>query len=509
VHSAIIHGRFLITNRDEMAGPVIADGAVYQVDGVIMETGDFRTLRARHPQTAVIGGINFAVLPGFVNAHHHGHGLSSLRQGRSEGSLEQKLFRGLARRRPDPYANNLLACARMISSGVTCSLHHAYADGTPESYLRAMRSALRAHEQAGMRVGIALAARDQNTLVYGDEARFLNSLPEDLQGQAEDLARGKRLRTDEYIEIYRQLAADHRESKYVRVLLGPAGLQWCSDGLLGRIARVADETGGGIHLHAVESIYQREYARRRFGRSAIAHLRELGILGPNTSLAHSVWVTDDDLETLADTHTMVVHNPSSNLRSACGVAPVVPMLRRGLRVALGMDGSTLNDDDDMLQEIRLALRLHRPPGISSSRLTPAQIFRMATVNGARAAQFGGLIGQIQSGMQADLVLIDLDPLPDHVFETLGVLQSILWMSKSSHVDTVLIGGQVVMRDGQLIGIDVEALEKEVLSQARSEPDPEQRERSYLVAKLEPHLADFYQDWWPEGQVPYYGYNSRR
>jgi cytosine/adenosine deaminase-related metal-dependent hydrolase len=185
------------------------------------------------------------------------------------------------------------------------------------------------------------------------------------------------------------------------------------------------------------------------------------------------------------------------------------MLRRGLRVALGMDGSTLNDDDDMLQEIRLALRLHRPPGISSSRLTPAQIFRMATVNGARAAQFGGLIGQIQSGMQADLVLIDLDPLPDHVFETLGVLQSILWMSKSSHVDTVLIGGQVVMRDGQLIGIDVEALEKEVLSQARSEPDPEQRERSYLVAKLEPHLADFYQDWWPEGQVPYYGYNSRR
>ena len=506
--STLIRSKFLITNALGNGSPVLEDGALYQRDGEILAVGQYDELKERFSDAEELGGSNYLLFPGLINAHHHGSGLSLLQQGHTEENLEFMLFRGLARRGLDPYLNTLYTCAKMIESGVTCSLHHAYAAGEAETYLRVMEDALRAHADAGMRAALALAAGDQNNLVYEEDDKFLNRLPPNLRQQTTMLIASRGLPADDYFEIFHQLRDRYRDNGQVRILLGPAGLQWCSDGLLARIADTARSEEVGIHLHAVESPYQKLYPLRRFGQTALAHLRELGVLGPRTSCAHSVWVTEDDLEILADSQTTVVHNPSSNLRLGCGVAPVLAMWQSRINVALGMDGTTLNDDDDILQEIRLCLRLHRPIGLETEHLSPAQAFAMATVNGARAAQFGDQIGQLAVGKRADLVLMKISTQPASAFDKLGVLEAFLYLGKTTSIDTVMIDGQIVMRDGELTTIDKQALIAELSAQAEQEPTTEQREREELVAALEPHMLQFYRDWTLDSGRPFYLVNSR-
>lgn len=508
MNSMLIHSRHLITNTIGDGTPILEDGALYQRDGEILAIGRHDDLKERFPDAKELGGSNYLLFPGLINAHHHGSGFSSLQQGRAEENLELMLFRGLARRSLVPYLNTLYACAKMIESGVTSSIHHAYAAGKAETYLKVMEDVLHAHADAGMRVALALAVRDQNALVYEDDTSFLNRTPPDLRRRAVMLMAGNSLSTKDYIKVFHQLYTRYQDSDHVRILLGPAGLQWCSDQLLTRIADAAHSTRTGIHLHAVESPYQKLYPLRRFGQTAFAHLSELGVLGPRTSCAHSVWVTEDDLEILADSQTTVVHNPSSNLRLSCGISPVMAMWQRGVNVALGMDGTTLNDDDDMLQELRLCLRLHRPIGLETEHLSPAQAFAMATMNGARAAQFGDQIGQLAVGKRADLVLIKMSSTPPPVFDRLGVLEALLYRGRTTSIDTVMIDGQVVMRDGKLTTIDKQALIAELSAQAEQEPTTAQREREVLVAALEPYMLQFYSDWSLEDSRPFYLANSR-
>src|SRR5207248_10355111 len=148
------------------------------------------------------------------------------------------------------------------------------------------------------------------------------------------------------------------------------------------------------------------YAQRRTGTTAVQYLADLGLLGPQLTIGHGVWLTDADIDLVASTGTMVCHNASSNLRLRSGVAPLNPLLARGVRVALGLDEAGINDDRDMLQEMRLVLRAHRVPGIGDEVPTMAQVFRMASIGGARTTGFGELIGTIAEGKAADLSLID-------------------------------------------------------------------------------------------------------
>ena len=371
-----------------------------------------------------------------------------------------------------------------------------------------MQDVLRAHADARMRVALAVAVSDQNALVYEDDQKFLATLPPELQRGMAALLMHRGIPADGYFQVFQHLREAHADSQLVRILLGPAGLQWCSDELLTRIAEAAGLAKAGIHLHAVESPYQKEYAVRRFGRTAFAHLHELGVLGPRTSCAHCVWVTESDLEILADTQTTVVHNPSSNLRLGCGTAPVLPMLQRGVNVALGTDGSTLNDDDDMLQEIRLCLRLHRPIGLRAEHLSPGQALAMATVAGARAAQFEDQIGRLTAGRRADLVLLRMHGLVPTSLAVTDVLQAFLLRAKSTSIDTVMIDGQIVLREGALTAIDKEAVEAELAAEASQERTGGEREREQLIAAAIPYMVRFYEDWTlPAGQ-PFYQVNSR-
>ena len=244
----------------------------------------------------------------------------------------------------------------------------------------------------------------QYRIIAEDESVFLNRLPTDLAARAKEVLDDEHISDDDYIALSESLHARHHDGEFVRVMLSPANAHWCSDALLERMRATATGLGTGLHIHLVESVYEKLIGLKIYGKTALAHLDDLGFLGPDVSLAHAVWLTGGDLDLVKERGVNVCTNPSSNLRLRTGIAPVAEMAARGLNLALGTDSTSLNEDEDFLQEMRLAHRLHRNPGVNSPTLTTDKIVSMATVGGARATMFDN-IGALEPGKKADLITI--------------------------------------------------------------------------------------------------------
>src|SRR5205807_10081610 len=161
-----------------------------------------------------------------------------------------------------------------------------------------------------------------------------------------------------------------------------------------------------MHMHLLETAYQKEYARRRGKCTAVEYIDRFGMLGPHMTLGHGVWLNEKDIDRLAETGTCVCHNCSSNFRLRSGVAALNYFEAKGITTAIGLDEAGINDDRDMLQEMRLVLRAHRVPGIGDEVPTMSQVLRMASVGGAKTTGYGEQLGAIAEGKAADLSLID-------------------------------------------------------------------------------------------------------
>jgi cytosine/adenosine deaminase-related metal-dependent hydrolase len=301
----------------------------------------------------------------------------------------------------------------------------------------------------------------------------------------------------------------YRGRGLVRIWLAPINLERCSDRLLGLTGEWARRYGIGIHLHLSETPYQKQYATRRFGMTAVRHLNELGFLGPHLTVGHAVWVTESDLDLLAANGTCICHNASSNLRLRSGIAPVRRFLERGIPVALGIDEAGLNDDRDMLQEMRLVKHLHCEPGLGIDKLKAAQIFRMATEAGAKAIGFGDEIGAIEPGKRADLVLLDFERISTPFLDPrMPIAEAIIYRARSAHVDTVMIDGEIVLAGGRAVRVDQQSVHAEIARSLAAAPSPQDEARWRLTRAIFPYLRRFYDDWpLPETQ-PYNGLNSR-
>src|SRR5699024_11157076 len=142
---------------------------------------------------------------------------------------------------------------------------------------------------------------------------------------------------------FQTLHHDYSESPLVAIQLAPANLHWCSDEALYAISSMSQEYCVPMHMHLLETPFQKRYWQRTFGQSAVEHLAALDLLGPSLTLAHCVWVTDRDLRLIRDSGSLVCHNPSSNLRWKNGVAPAAEMNRMGIELCLGTDGATIDD----------------------------------------------------------------------------------------------------------------------------------------------------------------------
>ncbi len=401
----------------------------------------------------------------------------------------------------------------MIASGITTVMHQhvlwrlpAGADARKEA-----GEVIRAYRDAGMRVAFAFVARDKNQVVYQDDQTFLATLPKELAARLATRLRNAAVVSEDYLSLFVDLFESHgrngpRES--VRHVLSPANVQWCSDTLLANVKDCALRYRTGVHIHVQETAYQKMYGLKYYGKTPLAHLDDLGFLGPEVTCAHGVWFTESDIDILARTGTSVCHNASSNLRHKSGVAPINRMLANGITVAIGLDGSGLNDDNDIFQEMRLVRNLHRAPGVDQPSPTSHQVLWMATIGGARTTLFANQIGALEEGKKADIVLLDLNRIAEpFLAPEINVVDAVLYRGMGQDVDTVIVDGEVVMKDRQFTRLRKEEVWAALKTQLDRPFRPDELEREEIARQLHPYIVRFYEQWSLNSASPYYAYND--
>jgi 5-methylthioadenosine/S-adenosylhomocysteine deaminase len=385
----------------------------------------------------VIDGRGCALLPGFIQTHIHL--CQTLFRGAADDLelidwLKQRVWPMEAAHTPESlYASARLGVAELIKGGTTCALTMETVNHTD--------SVFRAVEESGFRATVGKCMMDQ-----GDDA------PEALIEETEDSIA-------ESLDLLERWngQADGR----IRYCFAPRFALSCTRELLERVANLSRELGVMVHTHASENRDEIAMVERATGMRNIEYLRDVGLTAPHVVLAHCVHIDDAEIEILRSTGANVAHCPSSNLKLASGVARVIEMLDRGVSVSLGADGAPCNNRLDMFTEMRTAALLQKV--LRGSRALPAlTALRMATTVAARALGLADQIGSVEVGKRADLQLVNLNrlhttPLPDPI-------STIVYAAEASDVETVIIDGRIVMRDGKLLTLN----EQDVIAEARGQ-----------------------------------------
>ncbi len=508
---SLIRGQHIICKvKSRTEAEIVENGAVVQRDGIILDIGPYPEMAAKYQPDEVFGSLSHVVMPGFVNSHHH-VGLTPFQLGSPDYPLELWFVSRLAARQVDPYLDTLYSAFEMIESGITTVQHLHGARIAPISRVKtAAEQILKAYDDIGMRVSYSYALRDQNRLVYEADESFVKRLPPDIAPELAATLQAQVIPLEDHLQLFVDLWEGWNHHERSRIQLAPANLHWCSDEALLALRRMGTQYGVGMHMHLLETPYQKEYARRRTGMTAVQHLEELGLLGPDLTLGHGVWLSEDDIERVVEAGVMICHNASSNLRLRSGVAPLNHFLDHGVRVSLGLDEAGINDDRDMLQEMRLVLRLHRTPGMDDRVPTCPEVFRMATEHGAQTTGFADTIGVLEPGKAADLVMMDRQNVAyPYLDDSIPVLDAIVHRGKTPGVDTVLIAGVPVLQQGQFTRINKAEVLKELATSLQRPLQPDEVQRRQLSSRIFDHVQHFYDGWLDETtRDPFYRPSSR-
>lgn len=497
----IVWGATVLEGFDATGEPLLhRDAGLLIADGIVQALGPLDALTAQAPEAAIEGGAGFAVTPGFVNAHHH-VGVTPLQLGSPDHPLELWFASRLALRDVDLHADTLYSAFEMIETGVTTVQHlHSRAPGTPEDILAAAEQVIGAYRAIGMRASYSMALRDQNRLVYEPDRDFVARVPAGLRPALAAYFARFTVPLAEQVAVFDELLRRHGDGDRIRIQIAPANLHWLSDSALEAAAGLAERTGLPVHMHVLETPYQKAYAEKRTGGSALAHLARFGLVGPQLTIGHGVWMSEADIELCAGHGARICHNCSSNFRLKSGTAPLNRFLARGIPVAIGIDEAGINDDRDMLQEMRLVLRAHREPGIDAPYPSPAQVLRMATQHGAATTPFAGRIGALRPGMAADLVLFDWQAVTwPHQDDAPGFVDVLVQRAKARAVHSVMVGGEWVYRERRFTRVDRDAVLAglhEALARPRS---PAEQERIALSQAVMPHVRRFYDGYLDESR----------
>lgn len=495
-NQAIIVGKCVFTHMGSDGRWLSTSQALYQRDGIIREFNSLAALRQSHPDAPIIGSEKHVILPGFVNGHHH-VGLTPIQLGTSDLPLELWLVARLKSRIVDPYLDTLYSAFEMVASGITTVQHiRAGTFGTIQDAERAAHEIIRAYTDIGMRVSLCFSVRDQNRVVYGDDREFVRSLPHDLQQLAEWHLSRFATTVDDHLGLFAQLRENYSSNERVELQLAPANLHWCSDDTLRKFADVSERHDAPLHIHLLETAYQQRYAQTRGSRTAFEHIKKIGLAGPRLTIGHAVWASESDLESIAETGTHICHNCSSNLRLRSGIASLNKFRGKGINVGLGIDEAGLNDDRDMLQEMRLVLNLHRTPGMDPQDVpTTDQVLHMATAGGAGTTSFGARIGTLEVGKAADLVMIDFERVSFPFLDPdTPVLDAVLHRATPRDVDIVVVAGEAIYSGGRFTRVDRQSKLDELAAHMRRPTiDEEAKSREFSLAVL-PYVRKFYSDY---------------
>jgi cytosine/adenosine deaminase-related metal-dependent hydrolase len=366
----------------------------------------------------------------------------------------------------DPYLAAAVSLARTAMGGAgVVMVHYTRAQGLTD-YVSEVKEVARAARDVGVRVGFGVVLRDRNPLVYGPSEPVLDAMP----GPAAEEIRRRFIRTP--MPVAEQIAlvdavADATDSADFNVQYGTAAVQWCSDPLLRAVAEASARTGRRIHMHCLETRYQRAWADREFPDGILKYLDAMGFLSPRLTLAHCAYARPDELELLAERGVTISVNTSSNLGIRSGIAPLAEMKRRGVRVAFGIDGLALDEDDDSLREMRLTHLLHGGRGFEVE-VSRAEMLTSAWRNGRFSVLNRDDGGHLSSGAPADMLLIDWARVDDDRLKSdLDPGDLLFARVTARHIEEVIVGGKTIVRDGRPTGIDYPAMREDLFGRFRA------------------------------------------
>jgi len=380
-----------------------------------------------HKEIDAEGGL---ILPGLINSHTH---------------AAMTLFRGLADDLPlmewlNKYifpvegkmdadfvrVGSLLACAEMILSGTTTFC---------DMYLFEEEVA-KAAKESGMRCLVGEVLYDFPSPNYGSVEKGFTY-------------------TKELIERW-------KEDPLVDIAVEPHSLFTCGVDLLHKANDLALNSDVPLILHVAETRTELEEIEKQYGKRPVQHLMDLGLLGPHLIADHCVYINESEIEVLAQHKVSVVHNPESNMKLASGFAPVPEMIAKGVTVGLGTDGCASNNNLDLFAEMDMAAKLHKVNKLDPTVMEAQTVFRMATIDGARALGLEKITGSLEVGKRADLIIIDTNK--PHLIPMYNPYSHLVYAASGHDVKHSIIDGSIVMEDRKLLTLEVE----DIMEQAKEQ-----------------------------------------
>jgi 5-methylthioadenosine/S-adenosylhomocysteine deaminase len=235
----------------------------------------------------------------------------------------------------------------------------------------------------------------------------------------------------------------------------------CSPETLVRVKEAAREAGILYLIHLLENKDETETIMNRYGKKPVRHLLDLGVLDEQTVAVHCNWLTSEDMDVFANYGVKVSHNPESSMKLAAGVAPVPEMLNKGITVGIGTDGCASNNDMDMFREMDTAAKVHKVTSLDPTVMNAETVCQMATMGGAKALGLDNLIGSIETGKKADIIVVDINQ--PHLTPLYNCYSQLVYAARGADVKTSIINGRIVMKDRKLLTIDIDSAMKNVRS----------------------------------------------
>lgn len=426
----LIENAYILT-MDPAAGD-IPRGRIAVENGLITEIGPMppEAPRAGTPAKKTIDASGSVVMPGLINTHTHL--TMTLFRGFADDLplktwLEDHIWPAEARlTEPEFRLGSRLGCLEMIKSGTT-----AFAD----MYFNMDRTA-EAVEESGLRAALC------HGMIELDSPRKADA---ELEEAARFARRWNR-------------AADGR----ITAMYGPHAPNTCSGDFLRRVSEHARKENARIHIHILETETERSQLEAEYGPEPLIHLDSLGILGPDVLAAHCIWLSDEEIELMAERGTHVAHNPVCNMKIASGIAPVTKMLNAGVSVSIGTDGCASNNNLDMFEEMKTAALLQKVAVRDAAALPARQVLEMAAVNAAAALNINS--GMLKTGMNADLIIIDM--ARPHFTPVYDVPSHLVYTTSGRDVSTTIVAGRILMENRRVLTLSEDEILGEVAALER-------------------------------------------
>ncbi len=400
---------------------LIERGAVAVSADRIVEVGTEDALTASYKAAKTIDAQEGIIMPGLVNAHTHA--AMTCFRGLADDLplmtwLNDYIFPAEAKLTPDiVYQGTRLACSEMILSGTTTFC---------DMYLFE-EAAAQAAKEVGLRAVVGEVIYDFPSPNYGPVEEGLKY-------------------TEDLIEKW-------RDDPLITIAVEPHSPYVCSPELLQKARAIADRNGVPMVIHLAETEREVAEIKKKYGRTPVAHLADIGFLSPGLIADHCVVLTEEDMMLLKDSDVKVAHNPESNMKLASGIAPVPELLRHGITVGIGTDGCASNNNLDMFQEMDTVAKLHKVHTLDPTVMDARTVVRMATIDGARVLGIGDTSGSLEEGKKADIIIIDIRS--PHLTPMYNVYSHLVYAVTGSDVVTAIVNGRVLMEERAFTTLDVD------------------------------------------------------